>query len=221
MSDTIYVIVQGEVVTEIVQSIEQGPPGPQGPEGPPGPGGGISDLTGDVSASGSGSVAATVVLVGGKSAAAVSGAVDEVEAATPSASPSTIVLRDSEGSADFVGITVERFELGNGRIVDEELARPADDPTLLLDLSEGSAFGVPITEASLALSFSNPQPGWSYVLRLSASGVESDVSWPINVTWLNETEVAPEPIPDGKTLLVNLYYDGAEYWGSFAGNYAA
>lgn len=59
---------------------------------------GITQLTGDVTAGpGSGSVAATVSLVGGKSAAAVATSVDDTIAATSSNTISTIVKRDSNG----------------------------------------------------------------------------------------------------------------------------
>lgn len=68
-------------------------------------GSGITALTGDVTASGAGSVAATVALVGGSSAAAVHTAVLAVTAATNANTPSTVVKRDASGN--FNGATIK------------------------------------------------------------------------------------------------------------------
>lgn len=59
---------------------------------------GISALTGDVTASGSGSVAATVAQVGGKTAAAVATSVDDTLGATTANTASKIVKRDASGN---------------------------------------------------------------------------------------------------------------------------
>lgn len=58
----------------------------------------ITALTGDVSATGPGAVAATVNFVGGKSAASIATSVNDTQAATPLNTPSTIVKRDGAGS---------------------------------------------------------------------------------------------------------------------------
>lgn len=65
----------------------------------------ITALTGDVSASGPGSAAATVNSVGGKSASAVATAVTTVAAATNLDTPSTLVERDSSGNFSAGTIT--------------------------------------------------------------------------------------------------------------------
>lgn len=68
--------------------------------------GGITQLTGDVTAGpGSGSQAATVVSVGGQLAAAVATAATSVAAATASASSNTLVLRDASANAAFGTVT--------------------------------------------------------------------------------------------------------------------
>ena len=59
---------------------------------------GISALTGDVTASGTGSVAATVASVGGSTAAAVNTGVVAANAATNLNTPSTLVKRDASGN---------------------------------------------------------------------------------------------------------------------------
>ncbi len=67
--------------------------------------GGISALTGDVSASGTGSVAATVNSVGGSSAASVHSAELAANGATSADTPSTLVSRDSSGNFSAGNIT--------------------------------------------------------------------------------------------------------------------
>jgi hypothetical protein len=62
------------------------------------PAAGITDLTGDVTATGPGSSAATVVQVGGKLAAAIATSVNDTLAATAINTASTIVKRDSSGN---------------------------------------------------------------------------------------------------------------------------
>jgi hypothetical protein len=58
----------------------------------------LTGLTGDVTASGSGSVAATVLSVGGSSASSISNTVNEVAQATDQNTASTLVRRDATGS---------------------------------------------------------------------------------------------------------------------------
>lgn len=64
----------------------------------------ITALTGDVSATGPGSVPATVVMVGGASAASIAAAALAVSLATPNDNPNTLVLRD--GSGNFAASTI-------------------------------------------------------------------------------------------------------------------
>ena len=65
----------------------------------------ITALTGDVSATGPGSVPATVNSVGGQTAAAVAAATVEVDAATSSNTASTLVLRNASGNFSAGTIT--------------------------------------------------------------------------------------------------------------------
>jgi hypothetical protein len=71
----------------------------------------VTGLTGDVSASGPGNVAATVNYVGGQSAANIAAAVVLVESATSSNVPSTLVERDLAGN--FVAGTITASLNGN------------------------------------------------------------------------------------------------------------
>lgn len=71
----------------------------------------ITSLTGDVTATGPGAAAATVVSVGGKSASAVAQSVTDTQAATSSNTPNTIVKRD--GSGNFSAGTITANLTGN------------------------------------------------------------------------------------------------------------
>jgi trimeric autotransporter adhesin len=73
----------------------------------------LTALTGDVTASGPGSAAATVALVGGSSAANVHSAELAANAATASPTASTIVKRDAGGSAQFAQLGAGVVTLGN------------------------------------------------------------------------------------------------------------
>lgn len=71
----------------------------------------ISDLTGDVTATGPGSAAATVAFVGGETAADVATSVQDTQAATSAATPSTIVKRDASGNCDVVQLNASNAVL--------------------------------------------------------------------------------------------------------------
>ncbi|MGZ3770757.1 MAG: tail fiber domain-containing protein [Bdellovibrio sp.] len=73
-----------------------------------GSGGTITALTGDVTASGTGSVAATVASVGGSSAANINSAVVAVNTnATSSSTASVLVKRDPSGVSNFKGLKLD------------------------------------------------------------------------------------------------------------------
>lgn len=78
-----------------------------------GGGGGISALTGDVTASGTGSVAATVALVGGQSASNVAAGVVLANAATAADTNNAIVKRDSGGSVALTNVVSTGFVASN------------------------------------------------------------------------------------------------------------
>jgi len=90
-----------------------------------GSGSGISELTGDVTAGpGSGAQAATVVSVGGETAADVATSVNDTQAATNANTPSTIVKRD--GSGDFSAGTITAALSGNASTATALAANPTD-----------------------------------------------------------------------------------------------
>jgi hypothetical protein len=106
-------------------------------------GGGLSALTGDVSASGLGSVAATVNAVGGSTASSVHSTVLAVAGATALDTPSMLVIRDGSGnfaastvtltsSAVFDGSSSGSTALQASAIASGTLTLPAATGTLLL-----------------------------------------------------------------------------------------
>lgn len=67
----------------------------------------LTDLTGDVTATGPGSAAATVANVGGKTAAAVSTSVDDTTNATSASTASRIMKRDASGNVNVKTLIAE------------------------------------------------------------------------------------------------------------------
>jgi len=72
-----------------------------------GGGGGITDLTGDVTAVGPGSAAATVAFVGGETAADVATSVQDTQAATDASTASVIVKRDASSKTSLKGLKLD------------------------------------------------------------------------------------------------------------------
>ena len=90
--------------------------------------------------------------------------------------------------------------------------------TLTLNWNNGLSQGISLTVATCTFTLINPVTGRAYVLRLIQDGVGGrQVSWPINVKWPGGTA----PILSGisKVDLINLYYNGTNYYGSYALNY--
>ena len=119
-------------------------------------GGGISALTGDVTASGSGSVAATVANVGGVTAANVATGANLANAATNANTASTIVKRDASGN----------FAAGNITQA-QSIFTPAFGPSITLQApsSVTTAYSIKLPAAVASVS--------GQVLASDTSGVTS------------------------------------------------
>jgi hypothetical protein len=89
---------------------------------------------------------------------------------------------------------------------------------LTLNLRNGNAQKIVLT-GNCTFTFSNPSVGYPYVLRLVQDGTGSrTVTWPANVKWPGGT--APTLTTTASaTDLVNIYYDGTNYYGSSALGY--
>lgn len=87
-----------------------------------------------------------------------------------------------------------------------------------INLQTGSSQKITLT-GNATIVLGNPQTGGSYVLRLvqDATGTRT-VTWPSSVKW--PSGVAPTLTTTANKIdLINLYYDGTSYYGSFSLNY--
>ncbi|MBN8542149.1 MAG: tail fiber domain-containing protein, partial [Deltaproteobacteria bacterium] len=122
----------------------------------------ISALTGDVTASGNGSVAATVAFVGGSTAANVNAATVLANASTDSNTVSTIVRRDGAGSfsAGNVSTSAMRFRDGTTNYVELKAPNAVTNYSLTLPNAVGGAGQILVTtDASGTLAWANPNVG--------------------------------------------------------------
>lgn len=70
---------------------------------------------------------------------------------------------------------------------------------------------------SVTLTLSNPTTGVAYILKLTQTGGSNTVTWPSAVKWAGSTPTFTAT--DGRTDLVNLYFDGTYYLASLAQGY--
>lgn len=104
------------------------------------------------------------------------------------------------------------------------------DPSNVVLGNSGSSLAIdwqadgPVQEVTLdddcTITLSNPRAGVVYVLKITQDGTGGwTVTWPADVRWLdNNTAPVITPTAD-RTDLINLYYDGARYLGSYAQDY--
>jgi hypothetical protein len=72
---------------------------------------------------------------------------------------------------------------------------------------------------STTLTFTNPLSGANYLLEITQGGVGLyTITWP-TIKWMNATPPTLSTAV-GATDIVSLYYDGTNYYGTFALNFA-
>lgn len=88
-----------------------------------------------------------------------------------------------------------------------------------IDFSKSSgATNVIMAGANITFTFQNAQAGGSYLLRITQDATGSwTYTWPAAVKWPGG--VSPLASGANKTDFASFYYDGANYWGTFSGNY--
>ena len=74
-------------------------------------------------------------------------------------------------------------------------------------------------DASTTLTLSNPVAAQAYVFRIIQGSGSYSVTWPASVLWPGGTPPVIT-VTAGYTDLVNLYYDGTYFYGSFVQNFA-
>lgn len=127
-----------------------------------------------------------------------------------------LALKATLADPSFTG----SISFGNYKLHPSEYSAGNSGTSKTLDWTNGSAQLVTMT-GNCTFGFSNGVAGGSYVVRILAGSGGFTIAG-TNVTWLNSTGAAPAAPASGKVLLVNLYcLDGTNYYGSFAGDYAA
>jgi len=88
---------------------------------------------------------------------------------------------------------------------------------ITINWTNGSAQKVTMTD-NVTFTLSNPVTGGTYVLKLVQDGTGGRTyTWPGTVSWSGGT--SPTGSGASKTDIVNLYWDGTKYYGSFSLNY--
>lgn len=130
-----------------------------------------------------------------------------------SALQSTISAAAPTANPTFTG----KILFGNYHVEPAEYSAGNSSTALTVNFSNGSSQLVTMTD-NCTFTFSNGQSGGSYVLRLlqDATGGRT-ATWPVAVKWANGT--APILSAATKIDLINLYYDGTNWYGSFSLNY--
>ncbi len=149
----------------------------------------------------------------------------QIDAKAPAASPTfsgtiTTPLTASKvvtlnGSSQLAASTITAAAL--------ELLAPAEynagnsSTAITLDWTNGTAQKVTLT-GSVTFTLSNPVTGTAYVIRIATGAGSFTATWPMTVLWPGGT--APTiTATASKVDLINLYWDGTSYYGSFAQNY--
>lgn len=104
---------------------------------------------------------------------------------------------------------------GNQRIAEFDDGNSGASDTI--DFSNGPAHKSTLT-GNCTFTFSNPIAGQAYVLKTVGDGTVRTITWPAAVKWAGGT--APTMTGTaGKFDLINFYYDGTNYLGSYTQNY--
>lgn len=116
----------------------------------------------------------------------------------------------------------QQIEKGSYRVTPNEQAAPALIAGQLdLDLSLGSAIAITLTDNITVFNPGNPEVGGAYVIRVIQGGTGSyTIDWGSS-TVLWGTPGAPTlSTAVGSIDLINLYYDGTYFLGSYVLGYS-
>ena len=121
--------------------------------------------------------------------------------------PATLGATNFTGAVTFgnYGISPSEFDNGNS------------GTSLTVNLASGSAQRIKAT-GNCSITITNPVTGGSYVLKIVNDGTVRTFTWPGTVLWSGGS--APTFTgTNNKVDLINLYWDGSSYYGSFSLNY--
>src|ERR1700722_3242034 len=146
----------------------------------------ITALTGDISASGPGSVSTAVSKIQGTSISGTTGTGNVALSTSPNFSTSIL--------------------FGNYHIEPSEYNAGNSSTSFTIDFSQGSAQLITLTGNVTSVTFSNPVIGGSYVLRIATGAGSFSVSgWPGTVKWSGT--IAPTiTTVASKVDILNFYY---------------
>lgn len=163
----------------------------------------VTALTGDVTASGPGSVAATIA--------------NNVVTNTKLAQAPTLTLKGNNAgsTANVADLTVTQV---NVILTIPEFNAGSLGATPTIDFTNGPAQrGTLSADADITLS--GALSGGAYVIRIIQDTTPRTVTWPASVRWADGT--APViSTGSGAIDLINLYFDGTNYYGTFAQAFA-
>lgn len=109
------------------------------------------------------------------------------------------------------------LKFGNYHIQPSEVDDGNSSTADTIDWSTGSAHKSTLT-GNCTYTFSNPETGGSYVLRVLTGSGGFTATWPSSVKWAGGT--GPTITTTASRMdLINFYYDGTNYYGSFTQNY--
>lgn len=118
----------------------------------------ISSLTNDVTATGPGAAAATVVFVGGETAADVATSVQDTQAATALSTVSTLVKRDSSGETALDGLSLDGSTSGAIKL---QAAATTTNYTVKMPAAQGAASTYLQNDGSGNLSWQTVSSGFT------------------------------------------------------------
>jgi hypothetical protein len=173
----------------------------------------ITALTGDVTASGPGSSAATLAATSNATLTSLSA----LTSASALATVGTVTSGTWSSTVHNASVTGSLKD-GNYHIEPSETSNSASTSATTIDLSAAAAQSITLS-SNTTLTLSNPQVGGAYVLRIVQGSSSYTVAWPASVLWSGGTTPVITTT-NAYTDVVNLYWDGTFYYGTISQNYA-
>lgn len=130
-----------------------------------------------------------------------------------SSSSSSDPLKAPLASPTFTG----SIKFGNYHIEPCETDSGNSGATKTLDLSTCAAQKSTLT-GNVTYTLTNPVVGGAYVIRILSGAGSFTATWPGTVKWSGGTAPTITAIA-ARLDLINLYWDGTNYYGSFAQNF--
>lgn len=168
----------------------------------------LTALTGDVTASGPGTAAATIANLAVATGKIAANAVTNAKLAQ--VATQTIKGRTTASTGDVEDLTAAQV---NAILNPVEFDAGNSGASKTIDFTNGPAQKLTLT-ANCTLTLSNPISGQAYVLKLVQDGTGSrTVTWPAAVKWPSAT--APTLTTTAAAIdIVSLYYDGTNFYGT-------